>query len=226
MYKFADYALKKVASTIDLAVLKPDAIRGDVVLACQKAIRFGCASVCVKPCYTDIATRQLDGYHPVVSCVLNYPHGNSSPDVIALEAYNAVGDGAAELDMVMNIGKARDDEWGYVEDGIYAAVEAAHKWGVFVKVILETCYLTPEQITTASILCADSGADWIKTSTGFGSGGATPEAVVLMRSAVKGRCQIKASGGIRTYEDAELYLNLGCTRLGCSQVEEILFTTQ
>jgi len=217
-----EFTPEKVASTIDLTVLKPDAICGDVVLACQKAIRFGCASICIKPCYIDVAARQLDGYRPAASCVLNFPHGNGTPDAIALEAYNAIGDGAKELDMVMNIGKALDGEWKYVCDGIHAVIEIAHKWDTLVKVILETCYLSPAQIVTASVVCADLGADWIKTSTGFGSGGATPDAVILMRDAVKGRCQIKASGGIRTYKDVELYLELGCTRIGSSRVEELM----
>ena len=213
---------ERVANAIDLAVLKPEATKEDAILVCQKALQFNCASACVKPCYMDVIAKQLDGYYPATCCVLNFPHGNSPPDAMALEAYNAIGDGAKELDMVMNIGKACDGEWEYVCDGIQAVVEIAHKWDAFVKVIFETCYLTPEQIIIASKMCADVGVDWVKTSTGFGPGGATPEAVILMRDTVKGRCQVKASGGIRTYEDAELYLELGCTRLGSSRVEALM----
>jgi deoxyribose-phosphate aldolase len=216
------YTPERVASTIDLAVLKPEATQEDVILACQKAIRFGCASVCVKSCYTNVVAKQLDDYDPATCCVLNFPHGNSSPDVMALEAYNAIGDGAEELDMVMNIGKARDEEWEYVADGIQAVVEIAHEWNALVKVILETCYLMPWQTKIASRICANHNADWVKTSTGYGSGGATPDAVILMRDTVNGKCQVKASGGIRTYKDAETYLELGCTRLGSSRVEELL----
>lgn len=143
------------------------------------------------------------------------------PNIIAFEAYEAIGAGANEIDVVIDIGAALSGRWNKVMDGLEAAVSIGHEWGALVKIILETCYLPPTIIRKVCRLCADAGADFVKTSTGYGSMGATPEAVTLMQVAVGGRCQVKASGGIATYEDAELFLDLGCTRLGSSKVEEL-----
>jgi deoxyribose-phosphate aldolase len=142
------------------------------------------------------------------------------PDVTALEAYTAIGDGATELDMVANIGAALSSEWNLVLDGIEAVVSIAHEWDAIVKVILETCYLTDSKIKQLCRLCVTAKADFVKTSTGYGTRGATVNDVKLMK-AVAGRCAVKASGGIKTYADAEKYLDLGCTRLGTSKVEEL-----
>jgi deoxyribose-phosphate aldolase len=156
-----------------------------------------------------------------VGTVVNYPHGNSLPEVAVLEAYTAIGDGATELDMVINVGAALSGEWNKVLDGIEAVVEIAHEWDAIVKVILETCYLPASKIMHLCKLCVDAKADFVKTSTGYGPYGAIREDVEIMMNAVAGRCAVKASGGIKTYEDAERYLDLGCTRLGTSVVEEL-----
>jgi deoxyribose-phosphate aldolase len=177
--------------------------------------------VCVKPAFVDIAARELEGTDIGVGTVVNFPHGNSTPSVIALEAYEAIGAGANELDVVINIGAALTGQWNLVRDGLEAAISIGHEWGALVKIILETCYFSDSAIRKISKLCADAGADFVKTSTGYGPFGATAVAVKLMTVAVNGRCQVKASGGIASYEDAELYLDLGCTRLGSSKVEEL-----
>lgn len=215
------YTPEKIASTIDLAALKPTHTRNDTLAVCRKAARFNCASVCVKPCYVDAASEELDWSGVGVGTVLNFPHGSAMPDVVALEAYNAIGEGATELDTVINIGAAISGEWGLVLDGIEAVVSIAHEWNAIVKVILETCYLTPGEIKRLCRLCVSAKADFGKTSTGYGTHGATREAVELMMNGVGGRLQVKASGGIKTYADAERYLDLGCTRLGTSVVEEL-----
>lgn len=215
------YSPEKIARVIDLAALQPFHTRDATYLTCHHAAHFNCASVCVKPCFVDVAAKELEGTDIGVGTVLNFPHGNSPPDVVALEAYSTIGAGANELDMVINIGATLSAQWNAVLDGIEAVTAIGHEWGAIVKIILETCYLPATAIRQVCKLCADTGVDFVKTSTGFGSHGATPEAVILMRDVVDGKCQVKASGGIKTYEDAELYLDLGCTRLGSSKIEEL-----
>ena len=215
------YTPEKIASTIDLAALKPQHTRNDTLAVCRDAAHFNCASVCVKPCFVSIAAKELEWAQAGVGTVLNFPHGNSSPSVMALEAYEAVGDGATELDMVANIGAVLGGEWGLVLDGISSVVAIAHEWDAIVKVIFETCYLSPATIRDLCRLCVSAKADFVKTSTGYGAYGATPVDVKTMMNGVGGRLQVKASGGIKTYADAEKYLDLGCTRLGTSVVEEL-----
>jgi deoxyribose-phosphate aldolase len=175
----------------------------------------------VKPCYVDLAAKALDWPDVGVGTVVNFPHGNSLPQVAVLEAYEALGDGATELDMVINIGAAISGEWSLVLDGIEAVVEIGHEWDAIVKVIFETCYLPASTIKQLCRLCVDAKADFVKTSTGYGTYGATEDAVAVMLHTVAGRLQVKASGGITTYADAEKFLDLGCTRLGTSKVEEL-----
>lgn len=215
------YSPEKIAAVIDLAALKPQHTEDDTLRVCGVSARFGCASVCVKPSFIGVADKELEGTGIGVGTVVNFPHGNSAPNIIAFEAYEAIGAGANEIDVVIDIGAALSGRWNKVMDGIEAAVSIGHEWGALVKIILETCHLPPTTIRKVCRLCADAGADFVKTSTGYGSMGATPEAVKLMVAAVDGRCQVKASGGIATYEDAELFLDLGCTRLGSSKVEEL-----
>jgi deoxyribose-phosphate aldolase len=163
----------------------------------------------------------------VVASVIGFPHGAQRPEVKALESRLAVADGARELDMVMNVGALKSGDEAAVRADIAAVVGEAKPQGVVVKVILETCYLTPAEIATACRLAESAGADFVKTSTGFGakaSGptGATPEAVQAMLDSVGGRLQVKASGGIRTWDDAVRYLDMGCTRIGVGDAVAIL----
>jgi len=215
------YSPEQIAAAVDLAALKPEHTKEATLFTCHEALEYRCASVCVKPCYVAVAANELEGTGVHVGTVINFPHGNSVPDVAALEAYMAIGEGATELDMVINIGAVLSGQWSPVFDGIAAVVNMGHEWGALVKVILETCYLPPKAIRLACRVCSELGVDYVKTSTGYGPCGATPGAVRVMRASC-GKCEIKASGGITTYDDAELYLAMGCTRLGSSKIKELL----
>jgi deoxyribose-phosphate aldolase len=187
----------------------------DVAANCQLGIRYHVASVCVRPSDVALATKELAGSGVVPSVVIGFPHGAHRPEVKALEARLAIEDGAKELDMVMNIGKFLSGDFAWVRRDIEGVVaEAKRAGGVLVKVILETCYLTPDQIATACEIARDAGANFVKTSTGFGDGPATPAAIDVMVKTVGDTLGVKASGGVRNYEVACGYLDQGCTRLG------------
>ena len=206
---------QQIAATIDHAALKPNMTDQDIVENCRLGKRYHVASVCVRPSDVALTAKELAGSGVVPSAVIGFPHGAHRPEVKALEARLAIEDGAKELDMVMNIGKflSGDDAW--VRRDIKGVVaEARRARGVLVKVILETCYLQPDQIARACQIARDAGADFVKTSTGFGDGPATPEAIDVMVRTVGDRLGVKASGGIRSYEVACGYLDQGCKRLG------------
>lgn len=217
------YTPEKVAAAVDLAALKPNHTSVDVSICCQKAIRYNCASVCVQPYQVPVAARLLKGYNPGVGTVVSFPHGSDTPEVKARACFDAINNGADELDMVLNIAAMQDGDWETISEEIGKCVEVVRESGnVALKVILETCYLKPRYIGYACAYAAKLGADFVKTSTGFGPGGATMRDVITMVNAVEGQCGVKASGGIKTYADAELYLNLGCERLGSSLIEELM----
>jgi deoxyribose-phosphate aldolase len=187
----------------------------------------GVGCLCVRSCDAAEAVRLVANSPVVVAAVIGFPHGAQRPEVKALEARLAIADGARELDMVMNVGAFLSGREVAVRDDIAAVVAEARTQDVIVKVILETCYLPVERIAAACRLAEEAGADFVKTSTGFGvkpSGptGATPEAVRIMLDAVGGRMQVKASGGIRTWAEAIRYLDMGCTRLGVGDAPAIL----
>ncbi|MCD4823530.1 MAG: deoxyribose-phosphate aldolase [Phycisphaerae bacterium] len=214
---------EQVAGTIDHAALKPNLTDADIVAACRLGKNCGVASVCVRPSDVVLAAEQLAGFGVLVSTVIGFPHGSNRPDVKALEAKLAIADGAAELDMVMNVGKFFSGDYDLVLRDIRAVVAEAKAAGdVIVKVIIESCYLSPAHIAKACQIALAGGADFVKTSTGFADGPATPEAVAIMVQAVGDTMGVKASGGIRSYEAACGYLDQGCTRLGLSSTEEIL----
>jgi deoxyribose-phosphate aldolase len=170
-----------------------------------------------------LAAQELAGSEVVPCTVIGFPHGAHRPEVKALEARLAIEDGARELDMVMNIGKFLSGDDVYVQRDIEAVVaEARRRHGVLVKVILETCHLTQEQIARACQLAQAAGADFVKTSTGYGDDGATPEAVAVMIRTVGGSMGVKPSGGIRTYETACRYLDMGVQRLGVAATKDVL----
>ena len=216
-----------VAKTLDHAVLKPEFTRADLARHAAMCVERGVGCLCVRSSDVAEAVRLLAGSPVVVASVIGFPHGACRPEVKALEARLAITDGARELDMVMNIGLFRSGDEPAVEADIAAVVAEARPHGVLVKVILETCYFTPAEIAAACRIAERAGADFVKTSTGFGmsaSGptGATPAAVRLMLDTVGGRLQVKASGGIRTWDDAVMYLDMGCTRLGVGDAAAIL----
>ncbi|MCL4201057.1 MAG: deoxyribose-phosphate aldolase [Pirellulaceae bacterium] len=213
----------QIAKTLDHAVLKPFMTDEDIVAACEMGKRYGVASVCVRPSDVALAARELAGSGVVPSTVIGFPHGANLPETKALEARLAIEAGARELDMVMNIGKFLSGDCDWVRRDIEAVVAEARKHpGVLVKVILETCYLSPQRIAQACTIAQAAGADFVKTSTGFGDGPATPEAVQTMKETVGGAMGIKPSGGIRDYATACRYLDMGVQRLGVASTEAIL----
>ena len=216
-----------VAKTLDHAVLKPEFSRDDLAKHAAMCVARGVGCLCVRSVDVAAAATLVAGSPVVVASVIGFPHGAQRPEVKALESRLAIADGARELDMVMNVAALKSGDEAAVRDDIAAVVAAAKPQGVVVKVILETCYLTRAEIATACRLAESAGADFVKTSTGFGvkaSGltGATPEAVQVMLDTVGGRLQVKASGGIRTWDDAVRYLDMGCTRIGVGDAAAIL----
>jgi deoxyribose-phosphate aldolase len=213
---------KKIASMIDHAVLKPDATDNDLKRECEIALTYGVASVCVKPSHVMFANKLLKGSLVKVSTVIGFPHGTTTTRCKVEEAREAIENGASELDMVINIGKLLSGDFDYVETDIRSVVDEAHSKGVIVKVILETALLTDEMKVTACKISEKCGADFVKTSTGFNGRGADLNDIKLMKSSVSDRVGIKASGGIKNFEQAEAFAKAGCTRLGTSSTVEIV----
>jgi len=216
------YTREEVAKTIDHAVLKPDQTVADLEENAQMCIENGVFSMCVKPCDISKAKDLLKGSDVKVSCVLSFPHGADATPVKAFQAKQAIEDGADEIDMVMNIGRFLSGDYDYVLNDIKAVVQVAHEHNILVKVIQESGFLTPEQIAKACELSFESGADFVKTSTGFGPGGAKPEYVDIMVKTVGDRMKIKPSGGIRDWETAVAFLEQGADRLGIGSTEAVL----
>jgi len=204
---------RELAALIDHTLLKPEATRAEIEQLCREADEYEFASVCVHPFRVALAASLLK--KSKVCTVIGFPLGANRAEVKALESIRAVADGAVELDMVMNLGAFKEGNLAAVENDIASVVKASK--GLLVKVILETCLLSAEEIATASAVCEIAGADFVKTSTGFGKGGATVEAVTAMHAAVGGRLGIKASGGIRDLKTAQAMIAAGATRLGTSQ---------
>lgn len=208
-----DLSREELAGMIDHTLLKPEATVEQIHTLCKEARQFGFASVCVNPAYVKTCSRELKNDIPIAS-VVGFPLGASHPAVKAGEAIQALEDGAAELDMVINVGMLKSGELEYVEDDIRSVVEAAPD--CIVKVIIETCLLTDEEKITACFLANQAGAHFVKTSTGFSTGGATTEDVALMRKVVGKEMGVKAAGGIRTREDVRAMIAAGASRIGAS----------
>ncbi len=210
------------SSFIDHTLLKPVTSMEQIEALCKEAIDHNFFSVCVNPCWVEFAAKLLINQTPLVCTVVGFPLGAALIEVKAFETKMAIQKGADEIDMVMNIGafKSGDERW--VEQDINAVVEAAA--GKTVKVILETCLLTDDEIVRACQIALEAKAHFVKTSTGFASGGATVEAVKLMRQIVGYRMGVKASGGIRTIDDAKKMIEAGASRLGTSSGVKIVQT--
>ncbi|WP_308530446.1 deoxyribose-phosphate aldolase [uncultured Paenibacillus sp.] len=200
---------------IDHTLLKADAGRAAIIKLAEEAKQYGFASVCVNPTWVKTAAEILKDSPVKVCTVIGFPLGASAPEVKAFEAAHAIAEGAGEVDMVINIGALKDGDDEFVRRDIAGVVQAA-AGKALVKVILETCLLTDEEIVRASKLSVEAGADFVKTSTGFSTGGATVEAVELMRKTVGPNVGVKASGGVRSLADAEAMIKAGATRLGTS----------
>lgn len=210
-----------LAGFIDHTVLKPDAPRADIERLCEEARDNSFASVCVQPWWVPLCADLLAGTSVKVCTVIGFPHGMNKPETKSFEARRAIADGATELDMVVNIGALKSKDLGTVERDIRAVVEGAQSRAA-VKVILETAYLTDEEKAEGCALAKAAGADYVKTSTGFGPGGATVEDVALMRRVVGEDMGVKAAGGIRDADIARRMIEAGATRLGASASLEIV----
>lgn len=216
-----------VARTLDHAVLKPEYTASDLQKHAEMCVARGVGCLCVRSCDVAEAARLVEGSPVVIAAVIGFPHGAQRSEAKAFETQLAIADGAREVDMVMNVAALRSGQLDTVRNDIAAVVAAAKPAGVLVKVIFEICYLTSDEIASACLLAESAGADFVKTSTGFGvkaSGptGATPEAVRIMLDTVGDRLQVKASGGIRSWDEAISYLDMGCTRLGVGDAAAIL----
>ena len=203
---------------IDHTVLKADTPLETVKRICDEAMEYGFASVCINPCHVAYCADYLKDSDVNVCTVIGFPLGANTSAVKAFETKDAIANGADEIDMVMNIGALKDKNYDLVRDDVKAVVEAAN--GTLVKVILETCLLTEDEIKKACELCVEAKADYVKTSTGFSTRGATIEDVRIMKEAVHGKAKVKAAGGVRTPEDMVKIVAAGAdrigTRAGCS----------
>ncbi|MGD6818156.1 deoxyribose-phosphate aldolase [Metabacillus sp. 113a] len=206
---------EKLAKMIDHTALKPDTTRAQIEKLCAEAKEYHFASVCVNPAWVETCARLLDGSDVKVCTVIGFPLGASTPETKAFETMDAIKKGAEEVDMVINIGALKDGDAELVEKDIRAVTEAA-KGKALTKVIIETCLLTDEEKTLACELSVKAGADFVKTSTGFSSGGATVEDIRLMRKTVGPEIGVKASGGVRDRQGADLMVEAGATRIGAS----------
>ena len=212
----------KLAKMIDHTLLKPDATQEQIAQLCFEARKYGFASVCINPTWVEMCAKLLEGSSVKVCTVIGFPLGATSPEVKAFETQVALGHGATEIDMVINVGALKARDLDLVAKDIRGVVMAAHAGGAIIKVIIEAILLTDEEKTIACLLSKEAGADYVKTSTGFASGGATVKDVALMRRVVGPEMGIKAAGGVRTFEDAENMIKAGATRIGASAGVKII----
>ena len=214
--------IAEIASLIDHTLLKPEASREEIRKLCQEAAQFGFASVCINPWNVPLAAEMLRGTKVKVCTVVGFPLGATLPQVKIYETEEAIKMGAQEIDMVINIGALKSGRDDVVESDIRGVVEASHRGGAICKVILETALLTKEEKIRASNMAKRACADFVKTSTGFSSAGATAEDVALMRAAVGPGIGVKAAGGVRTLEDLKKMVAAGATRIGASASVKIM----
>ena len=213
--------MANIASYIDHTLLKPESTKEQIVQICKEAAQYNFASVCVNPAWVATAAKELTNSTVKVCTVIGFPLGASTSETKAFETGDAISKGAGEIDMVINIGALKSGDTEVVKNDIAAVVEAA-KGKAIVKVIIETSLLTDEEKATASRLSKEAGADFVKTSTGFSTGGATIADVKLMRETVGPDLGVKASGGVRSLEDVEAMIEAGATRIGASSGVQIM----
>lgn len=213
--------MTNIASYIDHTLLKPEATKEQIVKLCKEAAEYKFASVCVNPAWVAVSAKELENSPVKVCTVIGFPLGASTSETKAFETKDAIEKGAEEIDMVINIGALKSGDSELVKNDIKAVVEAATGKAI-VKVIIETCLLTDEEKALASSLSKEAGADFVKTSTGFSTGGATIEDVKLMRETVGPDLGVKASGGVRSLEDLQAMIDAGATRIGASSGVQIM----
>jgi deoxyribose-phosphate aldolase len=219
---YRGYTLEQVAKTIDHSILKPDFTYADVEAGAALALKFNTASYCIRPMDVAVAAEALAGSTVNVCTVIGFPHGSTTSAVKAFETADAIKNGAVEIDMVINVSALLSGDYDFVENDIRGVVEVAHAAGASVKVIFETAFLNDELIVKACELTERAGADYVKTSTGFASEGATLHNVKLMKSTVGDRLKVKSSGGVRTLDQLIDYMDAGVTRSGCSATAQVL----
>jgi deoxyribose-phosphate aldolase len=218
----ASPTLAELARMFDHSILQPVFTEKEMVEGCLLAREYNVASVCIKPYGVKLAAKLLAGSTVQASTVIGFPHGGHLTDVKVYESEKAMDDGATELDMVVNIGQVLSGEWNYVAHDIEAVVTAAHRRGAKVKVIFENAFLKDEHKIELCKICGDVRADWVKTSTGYAESGATIEDLTLMRKHSPSYVQVKAAGGVRTYEKLLEVRAIGVTRVGATATKAIL----
>ncbi|MCC6416752.1 MAG: deoxyribose-phosphate aldolase [Gemmataceae bacterium] len=218
----ADFTYTDIAKMIDHSLLQPTLTDADLEQGCQLARTYDVASVCIKPYALWRAAEILAGSTVAVGTTVGFPHGGHVTAVKVAEAEQAMADGARELDMVVNIGKVLGKDWRYVAADVQAVVEAAHRRGALVKVIFENCFLKDEHKQELCRICGEVRADFVKTSTGYGDAGATDNDLKLMRRCSPAHVQVKAAGGVRTYDRLLAVRALGVTRVGATASKPIL----
>jgi deoxyribose-phosphate aldolase len=217
-----DYTYADIAKMLDHSLLQPVLTDAELEAGCRLAREYNVASVCIKPYAVKSAARLLAGSKVAVGTTVGFPHGGHATSLKVAEAEQALADGAAELDMVVNIGKTLSKDWGYVAGDIRAVVDAAHRQRGLVKVIFENCLLADEHKEQLCRLCAEVGADFVKTSTGYGGAGAVDADLILMRRCSPPHVGVKAAGGIRTLDRLLAVRALGVTRVGATATQAIL----
>ncbi|NQU22225.1 MAG: deoxyribose-phosphate aldolase [Candidatus Nealsonbacteria bacterium] len=217
-----DYTCQQIAKMIDHSLLNPTLTDEDLEQGCQVALDYDVASVCIKPYYLKRCAELLADSTVVASTIIGFPQGGNTTAVKAAEAQRAVEDGGMELDYVVNVGKVLSGDWDFVREDIRAVVECAHAAGAKVKVIFENCYLEDEHKIRLCEICGELRADWVKTSTGYGTGGATDEDLILMRKHAPEHVQVKAAGGVRDLDRLLEVRAIGVTRVGATATIPIL----
>jgi deoxyribose-phosphate aldolase len=217
-----DFTYLDIAKMIDHSLLNPTMSHDDFDSGIQLAIAYDVASVCIMPYYLKRCAELLAGSTVMPSTTIGFPHGGHTSDIKVAEAKRAIADGCRELDMVVNISKVLSGDWGYVREDIHGVIDTAHQAGQKVKVIFENCYLTDDQKKKLCEICGELNADWVKTSTGYGTGGATIEDLQLMRQYSPAHVQVKAAGGVRDLEMVLKVRAIGVTRCGASRTKEML----
>jgi deoxyribose-phosphate aldolase len=222
----ADVTYRQIAKMLDHSLLQPVLTDEDMEKGCLLARECGVASVCIKPYYLRRAAEILKGSDVLPSTVIGFPHGGHLTKIKAAEAEAALDDGGKELDMVVNVGKVLSGDWEYVRADVAAVVQAAHKRGAIVKVIFENCFLQDAHKEMLCRICGEVNADFVKTSTGYGDGGATDADLALMRRCSPPHVQVKAAGGVRTFDRLLAVRALGVTRVGATASKAILDEAQ
>ncbi|MDZ7639494.1 MAG: deoxyribose-phosphate aldolase [Bryobacterales bacterium] len=217
-----DFTYEDVAKMIDHSLLNPSLTWADLERGCHVARDYQVASVCIMPFALKHCAEILAGSGVKASTTIGFPHGGHKTEIKLAEAMAAIDDGGEELDMVINISKALSGDWQYVRHDIHHLTHAIHQRGAKLKVIFENCYLSDEQKVTLCEICGESGVDWVKTSTGYGSGGATDADLILMRKHSPAKVQVKAAGGVRTLDRLLEVRALGVTRCGATQTVAML----